>query len=149
MDNMSISISTAYKKTLTVSLPPQKEQQPATQSGELNNNSKVVNQSVEVEISDEAKEKSLQDSNQKALRKLMGKEDVEGTESSDDKQTLDEMIAELQEEIAQLSQEMAQLRAKGDEQSESKAKSLEMQIASLTAQLMDLLTQKIEQEEKL
>ncbi|MCP4325423.1 MAG: hypothetical protein GY787_26975 [Alteromonadales bacterium] len=149
MDNMSISISTAYKKTLTVSQPPQKEQQPAVQSGELNNNSKMVNQSVEVELSDEAKEKSLQDSNQKALRKLMGKEDVEGTEGSDDKQTLDEMIAELQEEIAQLSQEMAQLRAKGDEQSESKAKSLEMQIASLTAQLMDLLTQKIEQEEKL
>ena len=143
MDNMSISINSAYKKILTVDLSSTKEHQGVVKESDVNHQSAP---SVQVEISDEAKEKELQDSNQQALRKLMGKEDVEGTEGTGDKQTLDEMIAELQEEIAQLNQEMGQLRRKGDEQSENEAKSLELQIASLTAQLMDLLTQKIEQD---
>jgi hypothetical protein len=139
MDNMSIIASTAYIKA-------QPSNQPTVQSSEKNSvvNPSETQTSVHVEISDEAKQKELQESNQQALGKLMAKEDIEGADGSDDKPTLDEMIAELQEEIAQLSQEMAQLRVKGDEKSIVDAKSLEIQIASLTAQLMDLLTQKVE-----
>ncbi|WP_022940470.1 hypothetical protein [Psychromonas hadalis] len=145
MDNMSVVINTAYKKPLMLSQASSVDK-PVTQNKDATGTGEKVQQSVNVELSDEAKKKSLQDSNQQALRKLMGKEDIDGVEGSDDKQTLDEMIAALQEEIAQLTQEMVKLRSQGDESSVNEAKSLEMQIASLTAQLMDLLTQKVEQD---
>lgn len=144
MDNISISIKTPDTKTLAVTQVYQKEQT-APQNSDKSNNAKEASSSVQVEISEEAKEKSLQDSNQQAHRKLMGKEEVDKAQDADETLTLDEMIAELQEEIAQLSQEMAKLRAQGDEQSTREAKSLEIQIAMLTAQLIELLTQKIEQ----
>jgi len=143
MNNMSVSINTVYKKALTINQLSEGDKQSGAQHNDVTN---TTSQSVDVKLSDEAKEKSLQDSNQQALRKLMGKEDVEGVEDSGDKQTLDEMIAELQEEIAQLTQEVAKLYSQSDEKSLNEAKSLEMQIASLTAQLMDLLTQKVEQD---
>lgn len=145
MDYMLGAISSAYKKIAsTIQLTTENSQSsPLKNSGEHGQEGR---QSVKVEISDEAKQKKLQESNQQAHRKLMGKDDVEGAETSGDKTLLDEMIAELQEEIAQLSQEMATLRSQGDEQSQSEAKSLELQVASLTAQLMNLLTQKIEEQ---
>lgn len=141
MDNHLITSSTSYQKVSTLT------QQKPSNNTVVKEISNEAQPSVRVDISDEAKTKELQDSNQQALRKLMGKEPVERSQGSDDKPTLDEMIAELQEEITQLNQEMAHLRSKGDDESLADAKSLEVKIASLTAQLMDLLTQKVEQGE--
>lgn len=144
MDNMSLSIKNAYQQPLSIAERVPKLQQTSVINSDVNH-AKPASDSVQVEISDEAKQKKLQESNQQAHRKLMGKNEVEDAKGSDDKLTLDEMIKELQEEIAELTQEMVKLRSKGDEKSAIEAKSVEIQIASLTAQLMNLLTQKIEQ----
>ncbi len=100
-------------------------------------------QNDQVEISKEAQQKSMQDKNQQALRKIAAKGQTEKTEKSATEQ-LDQMIAALQEKIAELIQELSNLRAKDDQQSVQKSKSLQVELASLNAQLMELLQQKLD-----
>ena len=94
----------------------------------------------QVTISEEAREKSFNDKNQEAMRKILGKDEVNETNGEKQK-TIDEKIAELQEEIAKLIAEIAQERRSGNKE---KTKSLEVELAVLNAQLLQLIEQKME-----
>ncbi|MEI8706842.1 hypothetical protein [Pseudoalteromonas sp. B62] len=104
---------------------------------------KVAVQSDQVDISEEGKEKSLEDQNREALRKLSGNEDVNQASQSEE-DPIDEQIAEIQEKIEKLLQETALLRSKEDEESQAKVKVLEAEITGLSTQLIELLKQKLE-----
>jgi hypothetical protein len=101
-----------------------------------------------VMISSEAHEKNVSDKKQAAFRKMMGHEEVESTKKSDAKVDIDEKIAELQEKIEKLMEELSQLRGRSDEESEQKIKVLEMELASLNAQMLQLVEQKLESSKK-
>ena len=104
---------------------------------------KAADKSDQVDISEEGKEKSLEDQNREALRKLSGNEDVsQASQSKED--PLDEQIAEIQEKLEKLLQEAALLRSKEDEESQAKVKVLEAEITGLNTQLIELLKQKLE-----
>lgn len=104
---------------------------------------KAADKSDQVDISEEGKEKSLEDQNREALRKLSGNEDVsQASQSKED--PLDEQIAEIQEKLEKLLQEAALLRSKDDEESQVKVKVLEAEITGLNTQLIELLKQKLE-----
>ena len=107
--------------------------------------SSTNSQTDQITISEEASEKSINDKNQTAMRKIMGKEDAEETEG---KNELDEMIAELQEKITKLMVEIAEERRNSGEQSEQKVKSMEAELAALNTQLIELLEQKMESTKK-
>ena len=96
-----------------------------------------------VELSEEGKSKSMDEKNQAALRKMMGKGDVDESEESV-KDPLDDKIAELKQKIADLTRELAEIRNRNDEDSMEKAKALETEINVLTAQLIELLNKKKE-----
>lgn len=104
---------------------------------------KVAVKSDQVDISEEGKEKSLEDQNREALRKLSGNEDVNQASQSEE-DPIDEQIAEIQEKIEKLLQETALLRSKEDEESQAKVKVLEAEITGLSTQLIELLKQKLE-----
>jgi len=104
---------------------------------------KGVAQGVQVDISEEGAEKSLEDKNQAAFRKLLGNEDVDQASQSEG-DPLDELIAEIQEKLEKLLQETALLRSKDDEESQAKVKVLEGEITGLNIQLIELLKQKLE-----
>jgi hypothetical protein len=93
----------------------------------------------QVSISEEAREKSFNDKNQEAMRKILGKEGVDATNTEEPK-SLDDKIAELQEKIVKLMAEIAQERRNGDEE---KTKSMEVELAMLNAQLLQLVEQKM------
>lgn len=93
----------------------------------------------QVSISEEAREKSFNDKNQEAMRKILGKEGVDAT-NTEELKSLDEKIAELQEKIVKLMAEIAQERRNGDEE---KTKSMEVELAMLNAQLLQLVEQKM------
>ena len=93
----------------------------------------------QVSISEEAREKSFNDKNQEAMRKILGKEGVDATNTEEPK-SLDEKIAELQEKIIKLTAEIAQERRNGDEE---KTQSMEVELAMLNAQLLQLVEQKM------
>jgi hypothetical protein len=101
-----------------------------------------------VTISNAGHEKNVSDKNQAAFRKMMGHEEVESTKKGDGKADIDEKIAELQEKIEKLMEELSQLRGKSDEESEQKIKVLEMELASLNAQMLQLVEQKLESSKK-
>ena len=94
----------------------------------------------QVNISEEARQKSIDDKNQAAMRKMLGKEEVDETKNEGQK-TLDEQIAELQEKIAKLTTDIAQERRSGNDE---KAKTMESELAMLNAQLLQLIEQKME-----
>ena len=104
---------------------------------------KAADQSDQVDISEEGKEKSLEDQNREALRKLSGNEDASQASQSEE-DPLDEQIAEIQEKLEKLLQETALLRSKEDEESQAKVKLLEAEITGLNTQLIELLKQKLE-----
>ncbi|WP_350586691.1 hypothetical protein [Pseudoalteromonas sp. RB2-MNA-CIBAN-0110] len=104
---------------------------------------KAADKSDQVDISEEGKEKSLEDKNREALRKLSGNEDVSQASQSDE-DSLDEQIAEIQEKLEKLLQEAVLLRSKEDEESQAKVKLLEAEITGLNTQLIELLKQKLE-----
>ncbi len=85
---------------VNVTIPIYQEPVSASKLAELNQASSAekklsVNfQSDQVNISEEARQKSVDDKNQAAMRKLMGKEDVNEAEG-EGQRTLDEKIAEL------------------------------------------------------
>ena len=93
----------------------------------------------EVTISQEAKDKQLEEVNAVALQKILNtEENEEGVEES----PLDQMIEELKEQIAELTQEIAKLNG-NDESSQEKAKLLNAELVGLQAQLVELVSQKL------
>lgn len=101
-----------------------------------------------VTISNAGHEKNVNEKNQAAFRKMMGHEEVESSKKSDGKADIDDKIAELKEKIDKLMEELSQLRGKSDEESEQKIKVLEMELASLNAQMLQLVEQKLESSKK-
>jgi hypothetical protein len=93
----------------------------------------------QVSISESAREKSINDKNQEAMRKILGKEGVTVSDTEEPK-TLDEKIAELKEKIAELTAKLAQERRNGDEE---KTKVMEVELAVLNSQLLQLVEQKM------
>jgi predicted ribosome quality control (RQC) complex YloA/Tae2 family protein len=94
----------------------------------------------EVTISQEAKDKQLEEVNSTALQKILKTDESEESEEKED--PLDQMIEELEEQIAELAQEIAQLNT-NDESSQEKAKILNAELAGLQAQLIELVSQKL------
>lgn len=135
-----------YTDNMQVNIPIYQEPVSASKLDELNQASSaekklsVNSQSDQVNISEEARQKSVDDTNQTAMRKIMGKEDVNETEV-EGKKTLDEKIAELQEKITKLTAEIAQERRSGNNE---KAKTMESELVMLNSQLIQLIEQKME-----
>jgi hypothetical protein len=57
---------------------------------------------------------------------------------------IDSMIEEIMEEISKLMEQIAKLQTKGDEKSMEQQKALEVQLAALNSQLMELTARKLE-----
>jgi hypothetical protein len=135
-----------YSENMQVNIPIYQEPVSAPKLDELNQASSaekklsVNSQSDQVNISEEARQKSVDDTNQTAMRKIMGKEDVNEAEG-EGKKTLDEKIAELQEKITKLTAEIARERRSGNNE---KAKTMESELVMLNAQLIQLVEQKLE-----
>ena len=131
---------------VTIAAPTYQEPVSSAKLAELNQATSdekklsVNTQSDQVNISEEARQKSLDDENQSAMRKLMGKEEVDEVQG-EGKETLDEKIAELQEKIAKLTIEIAQERSRGNDE---KAKTMELELVMLNSQLIQLIEQKME-----
>ena len=135
-----------YTENMQVNIPIYQESVSASKLDELNQASSaekklsVNSQSDQVNISEEARQKSVDDTNQTAMRKIMGKEDVNEAEG-EGQRTLDEKIAELQEKITKLTAELAQERRSGNNE---KAKTMESELVMLNSQLLQLIEQKME-----
>lgn len=140
MDKMSVHITSkpleTYPQKQTLKVVADEVTEKATMH-------KAADQSDQVDISEEGKEKSLEDQNREALRKLSGNEDVSQASQSEE-DPLDEQIAEIQEKLEKLMQEAALLRGKEDEESQAKVKLLEAEITGLNTQLIELLKQQLE-----
>ena len=134
-DQMQVSIAPMHQENISAS-----EQAEIRILAEKNENASEPAKTDQVTISQEAREKSINDKNQAAMRKILGNEEADET-NNEGQSTLDEKIAELQEKIAQLTAEIAQERRSGDEE---KVKSMEIELASLHAQLLQLIEQKLE-----
>ncbi|OUR74827.1 hypothetical protein A9Q75_18910 [Colwellia psychrerythraea] len=135
-----------YTENMQVNIPIYQESVSASKLDEVNQASSaekklsVNSQSDQVNISEEARQKSVDDTNQTAMRKIMGKEDVNEAEG-EGQRTLDEKIAELQEKITKLTAELAQERRSGNNE---KAKTMESELVMLNSQLLQLIEQKME-----
>ena len=122
-----------YTENMQVNIPIYQESVSASKLDELNQASSaekklsVNSQSDQVNISEEARQKSVDDTNQTAMRKIMGKEDVNEAEG-EGQRTLEEKIAELQEKITKLTAELAQERRSGNNE---KAKTMESELVML------------------
>ena len=135
-----------YTENMQVNIPIYQESVSASKLDEVNQASSaekklsVNSQSDQVNISEEARQKSVDDTNQTAMRKIMGKEDVNEAEG-EGQRTLEEKIAELQEKITKLTAELAQERRSGNNE---KAKTMESELVMLNSQLLQLIEQKME-----
>lgn len=134
-EQQQASIAPAYQEKISAS-------EPASMKGsaEIDTSSSGNLKTDQVTISEEAREKSTDDKNQAAMRKILGQEEVSGTNGKEQK-TVDEKIAELQEKIAELIAAIAQERRSGDEE---RTKSMEAELAMLNSQLLQLIEQKME-----
>jgi hypothetical protein len=133
-EQLQASIAPAYQENISAS-----GQASLKVSAEINTSSSENLKTDQVTISEEAREKSTNDKNQTAMRKILGKEEVSGT-NGEEKKTVDERISELQEKIATLIAEIAQERRSGDEE---RTKSMEAELAMLNSQLLQLIEQKM------
>ncbi len=97
-------------------------------------------------ISKEARTIALSDDDKAALQQLGKSEETKTADSEED--DLDKMIKKLQEKIAKLQSEIAQLASKSDDASIEKVKAMEQEMTVLYAQLIELLTQKLESEQQ-
>ena len=95
MDKMSVNITS---KPLEAHPKKQILKVVADDASEKETVQKGVAQGVQVDISEEGAEKSLEDKNQAAFRKLLGNEDVDQASQSEG-DLLDELIAEIQEKL--------------------------------------------------
>lgn len=130
---MQASIASEYNTKITA------EQTSVMVAAETTTASSQRLKTDQVSISEEAREKSFNDKNQEAMRKILGKEGVDATNTEEPK-SLDEKIAEFQEKIIKLTAEIAQERRNGDEE---KTQSMEVELAMLNAQLLQLVEQKM------
>jgi hypothetical protein len=137
-EQLQASIAPAYQENISASASAS-GQASLKVSAEINTSSSEHLKTDQVTISEEAREKSTNDKNQTAMRKILGKEDVSGT-NGEEKKTVDERISELQEKIATLIAEIAQERRSGDEE---RTKSMEAELAMLNSQLLQLIEQKM------
>ncbi len=137
-----------YTENMQVNIPLSLSKEPVSAS-KLNELSQVSsaesNQSAnaqtdQVNISEEGRQKSIDDENQAAMRKMAGNEDVNSAQA-DGEQTLDEKIAELREEITKLTADITQERTNGNDE---KAKTMEAELVMLNAQLLQLIEQQME-----
>ncbi|PKG80944.1 hypothetical protein CXF85_19435 [Colwellia sp. 75C3] len=133
-EQLQSSIAPAYQEKISIA-----EQAPMKVSAEINTSSSEHLKTDQVTISEEAREKSTNDKNQAAMRKMAGQDEVSGA-NGEEKKTVDEKIAELQEKIAELVAEIAQERRSGDEE---RTKSMEAELAMLNSQLLQLIEQKM------
>ena len=133
-ENMQVNIP-IYQEPVTVSKLDELNQTPSAET-----KPSVNSQSDQVNISEEARKKSVDDSNQAAMRKIVANEDVNEAEGNGQK-ALDEKIAELQEKITKLTAEIAQERSSDDTE---KAEILEAELVMLNMQLLQLIEQKME-----
>ena len=133
-ENMQVNIP-IYQEPVTVSKLDELNQTPSAET-----KPSVNSQSDQVNISEEARKKSVDDSNQAAMRKIVANEDVNEAEGNG-KKALDEKIAELQEKITKLTAEIAQERSSDDTE---KAEILEAELVMLNMQLLQLIEQKME-----
>ena len=133
-ENMQVNIP-IYQEPVTVSKLDELNQTPSAET-----KPSVNSQSDQVNISEEARKKNVDDSNQAAMRKIVANEDVNEAEGNG-KKALDEKIAELQEKITKLTAEIAQERSSDDTE---KAEILEAELVMLNMQLLQLIEQKME-----
>ncbi len=79
---------------------------------------------------------------EEALRKLAKTEESKTAENTSEDKT-EQLIEALKEKIAELNERLAKLRTKDDEASIEQTKVLEIELATLNAQLMELVTSKL------
>lgn len=103
-------------------------------------------QTDEVIISTKGKEKQLKETTTEALRKILGKDEVDESAKlkKSEKHFLDKMIAELQEKITELTNRITKLKAIGDEASLEEVKILNVKLVGLNSQLIELISRKLE-----
>lgn len=142
MENMNLNINTSNYESSYLNLASKVEIKAELETSKISLDPENI-QNDEVLISKEGKEKQLKESTTAALRKIMGEDKVDES-SKAEAFSLEEMIAELQEKIAELTREVSKLRASGDESSLEKAKILDVELAGLNAQLIELISQKLE-----
>ncbi|MFT5757801.1 MAG: PDZ domain-containing secreted protein [Alteromonadaceae bacterium] len=141
-DKMQVAIAPAHQEKIPASEQAALKVAALNATAEKNATLSATNSPADkVTISEEAREKSVNDANQAAMRKMMGKEEVDGTDG-EKPQTLDEKIAELQEKIAKLTAEIAHERRSGNDE---KVKGMEAELAMLNSQLLQLIEQKMEE----
>ena len=137
-----------YTENMQVNIPLSLSKEPVSAS-KLNESSQASSaeskqsgnsQTDQVNISEEGRQKSIDDENQAAMRKMAGNEDVNSAQA-DGEQTLDEKIAELREEITKLTADITQERTSGNDE---KAKAMEAELVMLNAQLLQLIEQQME-----
>lgn len=97
-----------------------------------------------VTISAEGKARLENDTSSKASATLHKGQEALMAEKNSEVKSVDELMDELKEKIREVMQQIALLRTKGDEASVEQAKSLEVELSTLNAQLMQLMTQKLE-----
>ncbi len=137
-----------YTENMQVNIPLSLSKEPVSASkldelsqvSSVESNHSTNSQTDQVNISEEGRQKSIDDENQAAMRKMAGNEDVNSTQT-DGEQTLDEKIAELREEITKLTAEITQERTSGNDE---KAKTMEAELVMLNAQLLQLIEQQME-----
>ena len=137
-----------YTENMQVNIPLSLSKEPVSaskldelsQSTSVESNHSTNSQTDQVNISEEGRQKSIDDENQAAMRKMAGNEDVNSAQA-DGEQTLDEKIAELREEITKVTAEITQERTSGNDE---KAKTMEAELVMLNAQLLQLIEQQME-----
>jgi chromosome segregation ATPase len=137
MDNMTVNIKTPNHQSSQINKFSTIKDDEALDTTPLasTQNSKTD----EVTISQEAKDKQLEEVNTAALQKILNTAE---SEESAEESPLDQMIEELEEQIVELTQEIAKLNG-NDESSQEKAKILNAELAGLQAQLVELISQKL------
>jgi hypothetical protein len=137
-----------YTENMQINIPLSLSKEPVSASkldelsqvSSVESNQSANAQTDQVNISEEGRQKSIDDENQAAMRKMAGNEDVNSTQA-DGEQTLDEKIAELREEITKLTADITQERTNGNDE---KAKTMEAELVMLNAQLLQLIEQQME-----
>lgn len=142
MEKMTLNINTPNYELTYISPASTVEVKIESDTSKILSDPKRL-QTDEVVISKEGKEKQLNEAATEALRKIMGKDEVDESAKSN-KDSLDEMIAELQEKIAELTNKIARLKSSDDEDSLEEAKILEVKLVGLNAQLIELISRKLE-----
>jgi len=137
MDNMTVNIKTQNHQQTQINTFPTLEEDNVLNTSQASSSTQT-SKADEVTISQEAKDKQLEEVNAAALQKILETEESEEKENS-----IEQIIEELKEQIAELTQEIAKLNG-NDESSQEKEKILNAELAVLNAQLIELMSQQLE-----